>query len=160
MNLKKNKKQLGLLFGLVLCLGLVNAVWIFNLTVTGNAVYQITSDEPTLTITRDLLGGSFDTTDNSIYIEDFMTIDAETQDNARIDFAVLKEDVFDSCTDYIYDCNFSIWHNDSGFMDELGQGEVISLDVGDNFLYINGSCLEDTCPQNISIELNASLIES
>lgn len=145
--------------GVLVTIGVVLALWLSGPAITGYSVYKIKSNQPNLTITRSLINGTLDTQTSSVNLTDTFKIDSTDKMKVQLAIITAKIDENDSCIDYENDCNVSYFLGEAygyGFpqLQEIHNGDLIELSVGENSFSIFLNCQKLSCPQDIQSTLS------
>lgn len=152
---------------LILSMGIVTALWLAGPAITGNATTSITSSNPSINLTKQLTNfTALDVTYNGVEFNNSLDFQTEVNGIGQVTFDVTKTPTDNRCTDYLNDCTVKVFEGDPkigygfSYPTEIFNGSNITLFASqEKSLQVRTSCQKQSCPQNISIELNVQLLE-
>ena len=152
---------------ILLTVTIVAAIWWWGSAQNITGLFHISSKEPNVTISKVLTGGELDLSDNSSNFTDYITIDSNVNEKALVWIETIKEDnLTDSCTDYLNDCNVSYYFGDNvygyGFPVPtlLEDGDTIQLQKGEQTITTFLECAKWSCDQTITANITVMLKEN
>jgi hypothetical protein len=136
----------------VACIILVStgayAVW--QSVLTSQAVYDVTSESPHISISQHFTGDTLDTQHNNVTITDTLTL-SNTNSPLEYEFSVIEtrtDNVSDSCDDYSGDCEITYNYNGTDFT----SGTIFLVQSGNSDLTTTMTCARYSCPQEITLD--------
>lgn len=133
----------------------VSAAWYIFTLYTSTATYNITSDNPNITVLH-LLGGNIDTSDTAGNFTDTVTFNSNVAGSAYVYLNTIKTDIaIDACTNYENDCNVTYSFEGS----PITNGTEINLIKGTNDIVVDVECVKWSCPQEIEAQVGVKLTE-
>jgi len=148
-----NKKFL--MFGAVIFLVLVGSVLaIWLVSIYSSATYRIDSQIfGGLFVTQELTGASFDTLPGKINsLDEFKFTNDGAATEMNITITTTKTQTNSSCSNWQNDCDVEYGLN--GGWNSLSEGtNTRTIKNGENIIQVNITCLQYSCPQDITPEI-------